>query len=161
MHTMLRAALPGLLLCFSTAALADQPTVTNAWARATAAGQPNGAAYVTLTTTSPDTLVAASTPVADNAELHTTLDDNGVMKMRPVEAIALTPGTPVTLAPGGYHVMLFGLHQPLTPGATFPLTLNFKSAPATTVTVTVGSPGGMTAPAMHMDGMAGHGAMSH
>jgi copper(I)-binding protein len=43
----------------------------------------------------------------------------------------------VTLAPGGYHLMLMGLKAPLRAGDTFPLTLQFEHAPPLTVTVAV------------------------
>ena len=47
--------------------------------------------------------------MAATAELNETIDDHGVMKMRPVDGVALEPGKPVTFKPGGYHVMLTGL----------------------------------------------------
>ena len=59
------------------------------------------------------------------------------MRMRPLAGIALEPGKPVTLAPGGYHVMLMGLKAPLKQGDQFPLTLTFERAPPMTVTVNV------------------------
>lgn len=42
------------------------------------------------------------------AELHETINDSGVVKIRPVAAIALEPGKPLALSPDGYHVMLRG-----------------------------------------------------
>ncbi|CAO3431109.1 copper chaperone PCu(A)C [Azospirillum doebereinerae] len=121
-------------------ALADGPvTVTAAWARAGAPAAKAGAAFLTVTNTGAesDRLVAAQTPVADKAELHTHLMDNGVMKMRAVDSIDVAPGAPVTLKPGGLHVMLMGLKQPLTEGSRFPVTLTFDKAGAVTVEVTV------------------------
>jgi len=121
-------------------ALADGPvTVTAAWARAGVASAKAGAAFLTVTNTGkePDRLVAAQTPVADKAELHTHLMDNGVMKMRAVDSIDVAPGAPVTLKPGGLHVMLMGLKQPLTEGGRFPVTLTFEKAGAVTVEVAV------------------------
>ena len=47
------------------------------------------------------------------------------MKMRRVEAISLPAGKPVELGPGGYHVMLMDVGQPLKEGETVPLTLTF------------------------------------
>src|SRR6185437_10763490 len=71
------------------AAAAAEPSaiaVTDAWARATPPGAKTGAAYVTVTNTgkAADRLMSAATPVAGAAQLHTTLTENGVMKMRPV-----------------------------------------------------------------------------
>jgi len=75
-----------------------------------------------------DRLTGASTPVAKHVELHETINDNGVMKMRPVDALAVRPDKPVLFAPGGCPVMLVGLNQPLKVGETFPLTLTFDPA---------------------------------
>lgn len=109
------------------------------WARATAPSAPNAAAYLVLTNAGAeaDRLVSVNTPVADKAELHTHLVDNGVMKMRPVNAIEIAPGSPTTLAPGGLHIMLLGLKQPLAKGKAFPLTLVFDRAGPVTVQVDV------------------------
>jgi copper(I)-binding protein len=106
------------------------------WARPTPGA--TGAAYFTLTNNgAPDQLVGASTPIAASAGVHETIDDNGVMKMRPVASLALVPGKPVTFRPGGYHVMLVGLKAPLKAGDSFPLTLSFAHAQPITVTVNV------------------------
>ncbi|MEJ0018987.1 MAG: copper chaperone PCu(A)C [Acetobacteraceae bacterium] len=135
------------LLVATVAAQAADIRVEHIWARASAGGASTGAAYFSVTNGGqPDRLVAVATPVAATAELHETTNDNGVMKMRPVGGIPLVPGQTVTLAPGGYHVMLMGLKAPLTPEATFPLTLSFEHAQPVTVTVSVqamGARGGM------------------
>lgn len=113
--------------------------IDHPWSRATAPGAANAAAYFTLTNTggAPDRLLSASTPAAGKAELHTHLMDNGVMRMRPVEAIDVAPGTPATLAPGGLHVMLLGLAKPLEKGQSFPLTLVFEKGGSVTVEVSI------------------------
>ena len=97
-----------------------------------------GVVYLTITDTgAPDRLTGASSPVAAKATLHESTDDHGVMKMRPVAALPVQPGKPVKLAPGGYHIMLEGLKQPLQPGETFPVTLTFANAGTITATATV------------------------
>lgn len=113
--------------------------IDHPWARATAPSAQNGAAYLVLNGTGreSDRLVSAATPIAEKAELHTHLMDNGVMKMRPVDAIEVTPGSPTALQPGGLHIMLFGLKQPLAKGKAFPLTLTFEKAGSVTVQVDV------------------------
>lgn len=119
--------------------------IDHPWARATAPGAANGAVYFTLTGVGADgdRLVSAASPVADKVELHMHIHDNGVMKMRPVNAIEVTPGSPTTLQPGGLHVMLLGLKQPLAKGKSFPLTLTFEKAGPTVVQVDVQGPGDM------------------
>lgn len=61
------------------------------------------------------------------------------MSMRPAEWIDLPAGTAVTLAAGGPHVMLMGVHRPLKVGATIALTLRFARAGSVTVPVSVRS----------------------
>ncbi len=126
--------------------------IAHPWARATPGASKNGAMYVTLIDRgAPDRVTGVSTPAAEHAELHETIDDNGIMKMRPVDGIALQPGAPVTLAPGGKHIMLMGLKAPLKLGDTFPVTFTFEHAAPATVTVTVEAPG-----SGGMGGMTGH-----
>ena len=134
---MLRLFLPALLL-LAAAGDAPQFQIDHPWARASAGAAKTGAAYLTITDQGqPDQLTGASTPIAASAELHESMDDMGMMKMRPIAGLTLTPGKPVKLAPGGYHLMLMGLKAPLKAGDTFPLTLQFTHAPPQTVTVTV------------------------
>jgi copper(I)-binding protein len=123
-----------------TVAAADASDISleHVWAKASAGGVTTGAAYLTVTDNGqPDRLVGASTPAATTAEFHETINDNGVMEMRPVASIALDPGKSVTFKPGGYHVMLMGLKGPLKAGDSFPLTLTFQHAQPITVTVKV------------------------
>jgi len=122
----------------AAAADADHIAVEHAWARASAGAATTGAAYMTLTGGSqPDALVGASTPVAATAEVHESFNDNGVMKMRALPSLPIPPGKVVTLAPGGFHVMLIGLKQPLVAGQSFTLTLTFAHAAPVTVDVQV------------------------
>ena len=75
-----------------------------------------------------DRLVAAASPEAARAELHTSTMDGGVAKMRPLAAIEVAPGEPTVLEPGGPHVMLVGLGKKLAAGDTLPLSLTFEHA---------------------------------
>jgi len=145
------AALCALVL--SAPAFAGDIAVSSPWARASAPNAPNGACYLEIANTGhePDRLVSAASPAAAKVELHTHLMDNGVMKMRPVEAFEIAPGEPQVLRPGGNHIMLIGLTEPLKPGASFPVTLTFAKAGAVTVNVPVQAAGAMTAPGAHGD----------
>ncbi len=53
---------------------------------------------------------------------------DGVLCMRPIEAIDVAPGTSLVLAPGGLHIMLMELKEPLIADKDFPLTLTFQKA---------------------------------
>ena len=64
-----------------------------------------------------------------------------MMMMRELEAgLPLPAGQAVSLAPGGDHIMLMGVTEPLKTGDTVPLTLTFANAPPVEVTATVGQP---------------------
>lgn len=125
---------PGRWLAFigfaslSAAAAAQPVTVSDAWVRAPAPGQRVAAAYMELTSRVNLSLVAVASPAAGGVELHSTSVDGGVMKMRPVGRIELPAGKPVKLAPGGLHVMLVDLKQPLKAGDKVPLTLTVQRA---------------------------------
>jgi hypothetical protein len=120
-------------------------TVTEAWARSVSHGVANGAIYFTITNggKTADTLLSAATDVAARAEIHETRITQGMMQMRPLGPLALAPGDTVQFAPGGKHVMLMGLKQPLTAGDTHRVTLTFAQAGPVTVTFTVRDATGM------------------
>jgi copper(I)-binding protein len=126
------------------ASAATGVSVEHAWARATPRGAPNGAAYVTLVNkgSESDRLVAASSPVAVNIQIHEEKTESGISRMRQLDGIDLPPGSTIMLKPSGIHLML-GLKQPLKQGQTFPLTLTFQKAGAVEVTVKVGAVGAM------------------
>ena len=138
-------AFAGALAAANTAlAQSNQLEVSNAWARATPGKAENGAAYVTILSPTPDRLLSASSPAAKKAELHTMEMAGMVMKMRPLAGLDIPAGQPVALKPGGEHIMLIGLQQPLREGQSFTLTLNFEKAGARTVSVAVEKAGAMS-----------------
>ena len=112
-------------LAFALAPLAAiaQVSVKDPWVRGTVAGQKATGAFMQITSGSDASLVAVTSPAAKVVEIHSMTHDGGVMKMRAIETLALPAGKPVDLSPGGYHVMLMDLKQPLVPGSTVPLTL--------------------------------------
>jgi copper(I)-binding protein len=132
--------------------------VDHPWARATPAGAKTGAAYMTLINngSAGDRLLAATTPVADKIQFHSVSEDNGVSRMREMHDVAVAPGAKVAFGPGGMHVMLVGLKQPLKEGQTFPLSLTFEKAGKVDVTVSVAKVGAMQhgdmGPMMHEHG---------
>ncbi len=129
--------------------------ITQPWSRAAMRGG-SGAAFLTLrnTGTTPDRLLGASTPAAGRVELHSMVRDGDVLRMREQPAIDLPPGQEVVLRPGGLHMMMLGLAQPLDRGATLPLTLRFERAGEVTVQLAVQAAGAAGMPAM--GGAHGH-----
>lgn len=95
----------------------------------------NSAGYLVLRNAGPDAdaIVAVETEVADTAELHSVSMDDGVMRMRPVDSVAVAAGGQAVLEPGGYHIMLIGIRRALEEGDTVPLTLRLRSGKAVEV----------------------------
>lgn len=113
------------------------------WARATAEGMPTGAAFLSIRNDgdTADRLLGASTDRAETVEIHRGVMEDGIARMRPVEAVELPAGEEVILAPGGYHLMLMGLDGALVEGTRFPLTLEFERAGEVVVEIAVEAPG--------------------
>jgi periplasmic copper chaperone A len=114
-------------------------TIDHPFSRATPPGAKSGGAFFVVQNagTTPDRLVHAASPVAGAVELHQMAVDGGVMKMRAAQALGIGAGGKLELKPGGYHLMLVDLKQPLKAGDTFPLTLTFERAGTIEVSVEV------------------------
>lgn len=82
-------------------------------------------------------LVKATSPVSDKVQLHTHMNDNGVMKMREVPDIAVPAGGKVELKPGSYHIMLIEMKSELKEGDRVPVTLRFDDDSTSQVDATV------------------------
>jgi len=108
------------------AALAADLDVKDPWVRGTVSGQQATGAFMEITSKSGAVLVGAASPAAGVSEIHEMKMDGGVMKMRAIPRLDLPAGKPVVLGPGGYHVMLMSLKQPLKKGDTVPLTLQVE-----------------------------------
>jgi hypothetical protein len=132
-----------LLISGAAAAQTGQVEIKDAWARATPGKAENGAAYLTIVAPATDKLVAVSSPAAKKTGLHTMTTEGGIMKMRPLDGLDVPANQPVTLKPGGVHIMLQGLNEPLQAGKSFPLTLTFEKAGERQVEVAVEKPGAM------------------
>jgi copper(I)-binding protein len=122
--------------------------VIQPWARATPPGAKVGGGYAEIRNdgSAPDQLVSATAEIAGRVEIHQMGMKDGVMTMRPAEGGMPVPanGT-AALAPGGYHLMMLELKQPLKAGESFAGTLTFEKAGTIPVTFQV-APIGATAP---------------
>ncbi|SHK28976.1 hypothetical protein SAMN02745194_04624 [Roseomonas rosea] len=143
------AALGSLALLHPLSAQPAGLTVEQPWARAALQGG-TGGAFLTIRNagSQPDRLLSASTPLARVTEIHETVREGDISRMRPIQALEVPAGGSVTLQPGGAHVMMVGLSQALRPGTTLPLTLTFERAGAVQVQVAVQG-AGASAPAAH------------
>jgi hypothetical protein len=125
----------GALLSISAAATDLGVAVSDAWGRATAPGQDSGSVQFSITSSKEAKLVAITSPAAGAVEIHSMVHENGKMKMRAVESIALPAGKAVNLGKSGNHVMLLNLKQPLKAGDSVPLTLAIEFADKRKATV--------------------------
>ena len=150
LFTLLLLALP---MVGQAAGVVDQIKVDDPYVRAVPPGQPNSASFMGLHNGDGQAhkLVDARSPAAKVVELHTHIEEDGMMKMRRVPAIDLPAGETTTLAPGGLHVMLIGLQQKLVPGEKVALTLVFED----------GSEVELQAPVRKVMGMMKRGKMGH
>ena len=116
----------------SAYAQATQPAVVidQAWARATPPGAKAGAIYLTLrnTGTESDRLVGVDGDIGDHLAVHSHIMADGMAQMRPVDGVDVPAHGQVEFKPGGYHIMVMGLHNPLVAGQHAKVTLILQKA---------------------------------
>lgn len=142
---ILAAALLALTACSPSGsdAAGEQPTVQVAGpiCRPTPVGRQMTGCYLTLTSATADRLVSASSPDAGRVQIHESRIESGMMMMHELrEGLPLPAGEAVALAPGGNHLMLLGVKEPLVAGDTVALTLTFETSAPVEVTAPVGQP---------------------
>lgn len=142
----------GLLLALSFGVEAHAQTSTantivveQPWARATPGGAKTGAAYMTLKNNgaSADRLLSATTSVAEKVQFHKMTSEGGVSRMQEMPNVNLEPGAQVVFQPGGMHMMLVELKQPLKEGQTLSITLQFEKGESIAATVPIEKVGAM------------------
>jgi copper(I)-binding protein len=113
--------------------------ITDAWSRA--ATGPNGAVYLTIEGGDADAAlesVSVSTDIAAMAQIHqTVMMDDGTMSMTMLPEVEIPAGSTVMMVPGGVHVMLMELAEPLEVGDEVDVTLTFDNGTERTVTAEV------------------------
>lgn len=125
-------ALAALTAAFSASSLAagdaDSVTVLEPYVRLAPPGAPTTAAFMVLKNSGAKDirLVKADNPASKLTELHTHINDGGVMRMRQVPAIEIKAKGETRLAPGGLHVMMIDLKGPMKDGDRITLSLGFE-----------------------------------
>ena len=129
--------------------------IEHAWSRPTDAMAQTGAIYLVVKNTgaTADSLISALSDVAGKVELHSTVNEGGMMRMKPVSSIKVPGNGSAKLSPGGYHVMLIDLKSQLTEGQTYTVKLTFEKAGEVSVPVHVEK--GMGGGSMSHSGMSG------
>ena len=153
--------LTATLLLASSALHAQNVEVSNAWVRSTVQGQKGTGAFMNITAKDGAKLVGVSSPVAGVADVHEMKMEGDIMKMRALPALDLPAGQTVQLKPGGYHVMLMDLKQPLSNGSTVPLTLRLQDAQGIETRLEVSVPVNTAPPAAMAGNAADHSAHKH
>ncbi|VAV92080.1 hypothetical protein MNBD_ALPHA02-1728 [hydrothermal vent metagenome] len=105
-------------------------SVTDVWARPVILLNRPAAAYFTVTNKSDksDVLARVSSTLAERVEIHLSTNEGGIMKMAQADHINIPANGTVSVKPGGYHLMLFGLKKKLAVGDLLPLRLRFLHA---------------------------------
>ncbi len=96
----------------------------------------NAVAYPTILSDQDDSITSITSDCCTAVELHTHEMKDDIMRMRRVKQLPLSAGTAMVFAPGGLHIMLIGLKNPLTEGEKFKLTFHFAHAADEMVTFT-------------------------
>jgi periplasmic copper chaperone A len=129
------------LVLLTGSALADAAgslTIDSPFVRPALKQQRNSALFMQISNQGDDVaLVGASSEAANIVELHTHINDNGVMRMRKIDKIDIPAGKQVMLEPGGLHVMFIGLKHDLTIGDSVDVTLEFSDGSQKSLTAPV------------------------
>lgn len=126
--------------------------VTGAICRPTPVGRQTTGCYLTVTASADDRLLSVASPVAGRVQIHESKIESNMMMMHELkEGLPLPAGQAVELKPGGNHIMLLSVENPIAMGQTVPLTLTFASAPPVVVQAAVGQP-----PVSEADAYAAH-----
>ena len=139
-HRLALLALGLASTCGFAAGMADQIRIEHAHVRLVPPAAPNTAAFLTMHNTgdAPARLTGAASNAATTVELHDHIRDGDIMRMRRIDGgIPLPAHGSATLAPGGKHIMLIGLTQPLKADTAVDITLHFADGSPHTATLPV------------------------
>ena len=114
------------LLCGAVPAWADTALlVENAWVRE---GPPTAAVlggfmHLRNSSDKPVEVTEVTSPEFERVEMHRSVVENGTAKMIAQDSLTVPAGGELLLAPGGYHLMLYGPNQPVRAGQQLQLML--------------------------------------
>lgn len=130
-----------ILMSISCSSLASVMFV-DGYVRAMPPSVPNSAAYFTLMNHgSSVNLIGIEVAFANEAQLHTVLEEDGMVKMRQVPSFEIPEHGRLTLSESGEHVMLLGLNQPLVSGESVDLMLKFDDGSKLSISLKVSKQG--------------------
>ncbi len=156
-HVFVAAMAAWCTTAATAAGSADSIAVADPYVRQAPPGAQASAAFMVLRnqTDKDAKVIKADTSASKITQLHTHLNENGVMKMRQVASIDIKAHGETALQPGGLHVMMIDLKGPLKEGDKVAITLGFEDGSSKTIEAPVRAP--VPAPAAPMD----HAAHQH
>ena len=118
-----------LTLVSSASGASDTLIISDAWVRATPPGKMMTAGYASLENVSKEviTITGVSAEAAGHTSLHETRIERDRSTMRPVARLSIEAGERVSLKPGGLHIMLMKLSEPLTDGQSIDICLELEN----------------------------------
>lgn len=149
------------LALLTTSAIACDLKVASAWIRTAPGNATTLAGYAVLSNAGSKTLSVASAQSAAFAkvEMHESLTENGISKMRPIEKLELTAGVKVEFAPAGKHFMLINPKAALRSGDVVAIKIKDSTGCETTASFKVS--GGASAAAEVDHSQMDHSKMDH
>ena len=131
-------SLTALTACASSASDDGGITITDPWVKAVDEGMTAAFGEITNDTDEALVLVSASTAASPMIELHETVaDDAGTAMMQEKDGgFTIEPGDTLTLEPGGIHIMLMGVEDPIAAGDEVDFTLTFEDGSTVDFTAT-------------------------
>ena len=107
----------------------DELIASDAWVRATPPGKMMTAGYASIENRGSETItiIGASAEVAGHTAFHETRIERDRSTMRPVTQLSIRAGERVQLKPGGLHIMLMKLSEPLNDGQSIDICLELEN----------------------------------
>jgi len=113
--------------------------IEDPWVRAVPPNANNSAIFLDLRNESGQLrkLVKVHSEVAERVELHTTKDEDGMLRKQRLEEVLIPALETQSFHPGGIHIMLIGLRSPLEVGSVIELELVYADQSKETISVPV------------------------
>lgn len=146
---------------FAAGNAADNVTLGDPYVRLVPPGQNVTGAFVVFKNgdDKDHKVVKADSAAAKVSELHTHVNEGGMMKMRPVKDIEIKAKGETALQPGGLHIMLIDLKQALKEGENVAITVTFEDGSSKKFDAPVRKPQAMMPMSMPMQ--HDHNGMKH
>jgi copper(I)-binding protein len=100
--------------------------IVNAWVAATEESDDMSVAYMSLLSHEDLILTSITSPTIKTIEMHNTILEKGIMKMRMAHEIKIDHDKTFEFKSGGSHLMLMDFKGPLKAGERVKITLHFK-----------------------------------